>query len=327
VDFTSRWRAPALVVVIGLALPWTLGLAFGWGRWPIMLTLLLCLGVSGLVVKQILFHRDQRAMREEAVRQRAASAKPPTPPHSEHHVPSIPVDSAEPYYRFLLSCTVCWVPQEQGQQQHGNLRGLAVHSILERARAVTITGAPTDADTVQTRLAAELGAMLPDRSGQVISWAESPGLSVPDEDARRLARLTELRKEKQVRHQERELEQHARAYLAEEVLTDPGTAVVWWLSRHPEQVREAAELLSTFAQLTAAVNNADPESHYDAERLDAAITDRPALSAVANPGWPRITGHPEDERRHLRRTDDDAPAWPRARDQDDRGGEDTSSAR
>ncbi|WP_424189195.1 hypothetical protein ACOBQX_12165 [Actinokineospora sp. G85] len=221
-DFTTRWRTPALVVVAGLALPWLLGLALGWGRWLIMLALVLSLGVSGLIVKQIFFRREQRALREEAARQRAALAKPPTPPHSEHHVPSIPVDSAEPYYRFLLSCTVCWIPQGAGQQQHGNLKGLAVHAILERARAVTVGGAPADVDAVQARLAADLGAMVSDRSGQVVAWAESIALSVPDEDARRLARLAELRKEKQVRQQERELEEHNRAYLADEVLTDPG---------------------------------------------------------------------------------------------------------
>ncbi|OLR91340.1 hypothetical protein [Actinokineospora bangkokensis] len=327
-DFTSRWRAPALVVVAALALPWGLGLALGWGRWLIMLTLVLALALAGLVVKQILFHREQRELREEAARRRAAATKPPTPPHSEHHVPSIPVDSAEPYYRFTLSCTVCWVPQDPGAQQHGNLRGLAVHAILERARAVTVTGAPTDVEAVQARLAAELGAMLPDRSGQVVSWAEQVGLVVPDDDARRLARLVELRKEKQVRNQERELEQHARQYLADEVLTDPGTAVVWWLSRHPEQVREAAELLPTFAQLTAAVRREDVEPRYAAERLDGVAApgaERPTLSAVANPGWPRITAHVDDERRPRR--PEDAPAWPPGRDEGPTPGQDTSSAR
>ncbi|MGH3862277.1 MAG: hypothetical protein ACRDSQ_22290, partial [Actinokineospora sp.] len=74
-------------------------------------------------------------------------------------------------------------------------------------------------------------AKLPDRSGQIAAWAREVGLTAPESDAARLARLTELRKEKQVLRQEREMEQSTRAYLAENVLTDAGSAAVWWLAR------------------------------------------------------------------------------------------------
>ncbi|WP_156893668.1 hypothetical protein [Actinokineospora enzanensis] len=304
-ETAAPWRAPAIIVGFAVLAPITAGLAFGWANWVTIPVLVVALGLAALVVKQILFHREQRALRAEAVRERARP-EPEAPPRAEHHVPSIPVDSAEPYYRFILTCTVCWTPNA-GVPQHGNLRGLAVHSILERARQVTVTGSPTDAEVVQTRLAAELGAMAPDRSGQIITWAENVGLTVPDEDARRLGRLTELRKEKQVRHHEQELEQRTRAYLAEEVLIDPGTAVVWWLARHPEQVREAADLLPTFARLSAAVTKTEIAPQY-AERLDAERLEgeRPALSAV---GWPRIPS--EEDRRALPRPETAEPLWPR----------------
>ncbi|SDD62617.1 hypothetical protein [Actinokineospora iranica] len=325
----ARWRAPAVVLGAAAVLPVVLGFALDWADWMTIAVLVLSLALGAMIVKQILFRREQKELRAEAMRQRKQPNAEP-PPHAEHHVPAIPVDSAEPYYRFILSCTVCWTPTG-GVPQHGNLRGLAVHSILERARHVTVGGSPTDTAAVQTRLAAELGAMLPDRSGQIVAWAEQVALTVPEEDARRLERLTELRKEKQVRHHEQELEQRTRAYLADEVLVDPGTAVVWWLARHPEQVREAADLIPTFARLSAAVTKSEIAPQY-AERLDTA--DRPALSAV---NWPRLDGQGDESRRQLPRPDGkdaaDQPLWPRGNrdhgdlDDDFDEPEDTSSAR
>ncbi|MDQ3576879.1 MAG: hypothetical protein M3443_04600 [Actinomycetota bacterium] len=283
-DIVAPWRVPVLVAGTALLLPFALGAGLSFPTWLTALAVLLSLAGGALVIKQILFSREQRTMRLEIAATKTPSAVEPAIAHEEHHVPAIPIDSAEPYYRFILSCTVCWTTNSA---QHGNPRGLAVHSILERARHITVSGAPTDPMTVQNRLAAELGVRMSDPSGQVIVWAVSVGLSVPEEDARRLDRLVELRKEKQVLHHERELEQSTRAYLTGDVLTDPGSAVVWWLARHPEQVREAAALLPTFAQLSAAVTNTELAPHY-AERLDT--VDRHALSAVANGEWPRIGG-------------------------------------
>ncbi|GAA2962715.1 MFS transporter [Actinokineospora diospyrosa] len=319
-DTAARWRAPAAILGVAALAPLVAGLALGWANWVTVPVMLVALAIAGLVVKQVLFYREQRELRAEAARERAKPKAEPAP-HAEHHVPAIPVDSAEPYYRFILTCTVCWQPSA-GLPQHGNLRGLAVHSILERARAVTVTGSPTEAEVVQTRLAAELGAMAQDRSGQIITWAENVGLAVPEEDARRLDRLTQLRKEKQVRHHEQELEQRTRAYLADEILVDPGTAVVWWLARHPEQVREAADLIPTFARISAAVTKTEIAPQY-AERLD----DRPTLSAV---GWPRLNTQSEEDRKALPVSDaPEQPLWPRGnRDHGDYDEpEDTTSAR
>ncbi|WP_157440742.1 hypothetical protein [Actinokineospora inagensis] len=320
-DTAARWRAPAGILGVAAVAPLAAGFALGWANWVTIPVLLVALGIAALVVKQVLFLREQRELRAEAARERAKPAPEPAV-HAEHHVPAIPVDSAEPYYRFILACTVCWKPHT-GLPQHGNLRGLAVHSILDRARQVTVTGSPTEAEVVRTRLAAELGAMAPDRTGQIVAWAENVGLTVPEEDARRLERLTELRKEKQVRHHEQELEQRTRAYLADEILVDPGTAVVWWLARHPEQVREAADLIPTFARISAAVTKTEIAPQY-AERLDE--QQRPTLSAV---GWPRLNPPSEEDRRALGGPEAaEQPLWPRGnRDHGDFGDFDDSSAR
>ncbi|MGQ0840262.1 hypothetical protein [Actinokineospora sp.] len=305
-ETAAPWRAPALVAGAAVGLPLVVGGVLGWPTWATVVVFVLSVAAGALAVKQILFVREQRQLRSEAVRENRKPA-PPRPPHDEHEVPAIPVDSAEPYYRFILSCTVCWT-SDAAAARHGNPRGLAVHAILERARQITVTGSPTDSPVVQARLAAELGTMLPDRSGSIVAWAEGVALSVPEEDARRLARLAELRKEKQVLHHERDLEQTARTYLADDVLTDPGSAVVWWLARHPEQVREAAALLPTFARLSAAVTDTEIAPQY-AERLDAPAPERPTLSAV-NGERVRLTGQ-DGERRQLTRpeeSDSDSPA-------------------
>ncbi|MGW5052991.1 hypothetical protein [Actinokineospora sp. NPDC004072] len=226
--------------------------------WVMLVALAVAVAGAVGVVRQIGVQREQMALRVEAARERQMKAPQAVvePPREEHHVPAIPVDSAEPYYRFTLSCKVYWRPNGP-LPQHANPRGLAVHAVLERARQVTVQGSPMDPEGVQVRLAAELGAQLADRTGQITAWAEEVGLAVPHEDAERLKRLQDLRKEKQLRDHERELEQAARAYLTDEVLADPGKAAVWWLARHPEQVREAAELLPTFAQLSAAAHGSE----------------------------------------------------------------------
>ncbi|WP_436491910.1 hypothetical protein [Actinokineospora sp. HUAS TT18] len=290
VETSARWRAPVLVMGAALLLPLMLTFAFDLPRWLTVVLLVLSIAAGAMGVRQVVFQREQAELRAEVAKERAAASKPEVV-SDEHHVPAIPVDSAEPYYRFVLSCKVCWTPTPEAD--HGNPRGLAVHAILERARQITVTGAPTDTDNVRTRLAAELGVKALDRSGQVLAWAEDVGLTIPESDVARLTRLAELRKEKQVLHQERELEQSTRAYLAENVFTDPGSAMVWWLSRHPDQIREAAALLPTFAELTAAVNDTEVSPKY-------AQAERPTLSAVANGEWNRLAG--DEDRRQLPRT-------------------------
>lgn len=279
VEISARWRARILVMGASVLLPLMLTFAFDLPRWLTVILLVLSIAAGAMGVRQVMFQREQAAILADVARSRPKPA--PEPVADEHHVPAIPIDSAEPYYRFILSCKVCWTGGEDSE--HGNPRGLAVHAILERARQITVTCSPADAEAALPRLAAELGAKLPDRSGQIVAWAQEVGLAVPESDAARIARLAELRKEKQVLHQERELEQSTRAYLAENVFTDPGSAAVWWLARHPEQVREAAALLPTFAELTAAVHEQSP--HYaQAQRENGA----------------RLTG-PDDDRRLLPR--------------------------
>jgi hypothetical protein len=82
-------------------------------------------------------------------------------------------------------------------------------------------------------------------------------LVVSDEDARRLTRLAELRKHERMWEQERRMEVSMRRYLSEDVLKDTGSAVVWWLARHTDQIEQSAQMIGHLAQLTAAANSKD----------------------------------------------------------------------
>jgi hypothetical protein len=104
-------------------------------------------------------------------------------------------------------------------------------------------------------LAAALGTVLPDGSGQVVTWAGDVALSISDDDDARLRKMSELRKQELAWEHERGVERTMRAYLRNEVLDSPGSAVVWWLARHPEQVEDTARLIGPLAQLSAAAHD------------------------------------------------------------------------
>jgi hypothetical protein len=138
--------------------------------------------------------------------------------------------------------------------RHTNPEALALESIRARASQITADQAPGDHVAVGYQLAAALGTVLPDGSGQVVAWAAEVGLSIPDGDEVRLHKMAELRKHEQVWEHERGLERSMRAYLRDEVLDSPGSAVVWWLARHPDQVEDTARLIGPLAQLSAAAH-------------------------------------------------------------------------
>lgn len=55
----------------------------------------------------------------------------------------------------------------------------------------------------------------------------------------------------------RALERNKRRYLSDDVLKDPGSAVVWWLARNDEQVEGTVERIGLLARLSAAANNSE----------------------------------------------------------------------
>jgi hypothetical protein len=234
-----------------VVVPVALGVAL---HWPVALIVLLVIALSAVLAAAARwqrFRRQQEVLRAE--RDAPTRAVPDEPVDPGRRMAGVPLPCAEPGYRFLLAATVFWRPAPNPiGMRHTNPEALALESIRARACQVTAAQAPADSVAVGYQLAAALGTMAPDISGQVVAWALEVSVSIPDDDVARLRKMIELRKHEQVWEHERGLERTMRAYLRDEVLASPGSAVVWWLARHPEQVEATARLIEPLAQLSAA---------------------------------------------------------------------------
>lgn len=180
----------------------------------------------------------------------------PPPPRQEHRVTNVALPSAMPDYDFLFSATVRWIPQECGTP-HFDPCGLAVHAVLLRAREFAARQSPRSPAMAQHQLNGVLSVMEPDASGRVLAMAKDVGLVLSDSDRERLSKLSDVRKDEDVWEHERNYERNKRMYLSDDVLKDPGSAVVWWLARNGEQVEGTVERIGLLAQLSAAANNSE----------------------------------------------------------------------
>lgn len=276
--------------------PVALGTVSGW---PVVLTVLLVVAlllVTWFAARWWTFRRGQEALRDETtslVAPASGSVSTSGPasgsaststsaPAAGTRMTGVPLPCAEAGYRMLLSATVHWNPAPNPIGiRHTNPEALALESIRARAGEITARQAPGDHQAVCYQLSAALGTVLPDTSGQVVAWASDVTLSIPDDDAARLRKINDLRKHEQVWDHERGLERTMRAYLRDEVLDTPGSAVVWWLARHPEQVEDTAKLIGPLSRLSAAVHGAPMrELGGDLFPHQVGSPDTPALDAA-----------------------------------------------
>lgn len=197
----------------------------------------------------------------------------PPPPRQEHRVTRVALPSAMPDYDFLFSATVRWIPQEF-ESPHFDPCGLAVHAVLLRAREFAARQSPRSPAMAQHQLNGVLSVMETDTSGRVLAMAKDVVLTLSDSDRERLSKLSNVRKDEDVWEHERNYERNKRMYLSDDVLKDPGSAVVWWLARNDEQVEGTVERIGLLARLSAAANNSEvaapfrdllyaPEAEYE----------------------------------------------------------------
>ncbi|MFJ9086205.1 hypothetical protein ACIRL3_27680 [Streptomyces sp. NPDC102384] len=173
-------------------------------------------------------------------------------------VSRVVLPSAWDDYSFVFSATVRWYLLERPSGGPVlNPAGLAVETVLNRARAVTERREPGQASLVQHELSGVLSRMYADPTGSLQAMADSISLALPDPDQQRLDRLADVRKDKAVWEHQRKYEQSRRQYLGDDVLKDTGSAVVWWLARNEEQLEQTVTDLPLLAQLTSAANDTD----------------------------------------------------------------------
>ncbi|GGV66065.1 hypothetical protein GCM10010294_19140 [Streptomyces griseoloalbus] len=79
-------------------------------------------------------------------------------------------------------------------------------------------------------------------------------LALAPADRERLRKLKDLRKDEEVWEYERQHERNKRRYLGDDVLKSVGTAVVWWLARHENEIEKAVDMIGPLARIAAAAN-------------------------------------------------------------------------
>ena len=135
-----------------------------------------------------------------------------------------------------------------------------------------------------------LGALLPDPGRQVEARAESVHLPLPPEDQKRLDEIATLRKEERLWEYQRRYQVSKRHYLRTDVLKDTGSAVVWWLAKHEEDLKQVADNIGLLDQLAHAANN----NHM--HNTDSAASDAPAgppaLQSTSTPSLTHLTPLP-----------------------------------
>lgn len=250
-----------LVVVIGLALGWS---ALVW------IPLAILPAVGGVVLtKQIASSRRPEPFPEPIADQVPA----PEPDPNQVALSEVSLPSAVPDYCFLVSGTVCWRQNSKAPgRQHRNLDAVAKEAITSRAGDALLNAQPHEYSVLSERLDVDLGTEQVVPSGHLYAWGEGFTVTLPEVDRNRLQRLADFRKDVEMWEQERSHERNVREYLGDDVLSSPGSAVVWWLARHykgeDSGVSAAVANIGNLRALTAAVQEIE-------------ITEQPSPADVA----------------------------------------------
>lgn len=266
---------PAAVFLISGAVVFTSVL--GWPAWTWYLLPAVVAGV--LLMDTLGWNGRVRQPAEGGPGDEGAQEAPLDPPFQDAVLSEVPVRSALAEYRFLFSATVRWRPTHGfTPASHGNPAGLAVTSVLRRVEECTLAEHPSRSDFLTHWLEGVLGLPLVDESGLVTSFATDVRLTLRLEDQRHLDEDEELRRFTHTWERHREHERNRRAYLAGDVLRSPGSAVVWWLARHEEEVDRAVEMIGPLACLSAAANDQEiPEPfRHLAEPAEALVRSEPS---------------------------------------------------
>ncbi|MER5551584.1 hypothetical protein ABT001_07875 [Streptomyces sp. NPDC002793] len=251
-----RHRLPRLLFVAfcGLA-PAVLGNLLHWSAWLWGFMSMVTASGSLLLVMTVLSSGRAAADSYES-REPEPPAAPVEQPYQETRVIDAVLPSATDGYDFLFSATVWWkpVPDHAGRSDDAS-PALAAASVVSRAREAVRHEEPGRASFAQYLLDGELGVPLPDRNERVKALAADVTLALAPADRERLRKLNDLRKDEEIWEYERQHERNKRRYLGDDVLKSAGSAVVWWLARHENEIEKAVHMIGPLAQIAAAAND------------------------------------------------------------------------
>lgn len=234
--------------------------------WPIWVWFLLPALCAGVLLIDMWIPRPARepwasaSEPDEVVPERPAES-----PYRETSVVSVPVESSVADCPFLCSATVWWRPVGQnGPPTHGNPGALASTSVLGRVQRLTSTKHPDRCMFLEHSMASELGQPVLDAEGSLITFATDIRLTLRAMDREHLDELEVLRKAVVTWKSCQQHERNVREYLGGDVLHSPGSAVVWWMARHEDQIERAVEMIVPLTVLSAAANDEEIPEGYRA---------------------------------------------------------------
>lgn len=252
---TRLFSAGLLIAVL------TTGAALGWPIWLWFLLPALCAGA--LLI-------DMRVPRSGRGRSERASESEETPPdrpeespYQDTSVMVVPVESAVADCPFLFSATVWWkLVDEDASWPHRNPAALASTAILGRVQRMTSMEHPNRATFLEHSMEGTLGAPVTDDEGLVVAFATDIRLVLRQKDREHLEELDGLRKAVGTWESRRQHERNVREYLGDDVLQSPGSAVVWWMARHEDEIERAVEMIAPLTVLSAAANDEEIPENY-----------------------------------------------------------------
>ncbi|KAA6219470.1 hypothetical protein [Streptomyces filamentosus] len=251
-----RHRFPSLlfVALCGLA-PAVLGNLLHWSAWLWGFMSMVTVSGSLLLVMTVL-SGGRASTDPHGSGEPEPPAAPAEQPYQETRVIDAGLPSAADGYDFLFSATVWWkpVPDHAGRSDDAS-PALAAASVVSRAREIVRHEEPGRASFAQYLLDGELGVLLPDRNERVKAMAVDVTLTLAPADHERLRKLNDLRKDEEIWEYERQHERNKRRYLGDDVLKSTGSAVVWWLARHENEIEKAVHMIGPLAQIAAAAND------------------------------------------------------------------------
>ncbi|MCO1657350.1 hypothetical protein [Pseudonocardia humida] len=263
----KQTRAAVVHGVAGLAaivLLWWLSSTFGWPTPVLVVLVLVLLGVVGVSAFRTLWKSGPQPEPFPMGPPRPVAAAP-IPPASAPIGP-IAIASGDVAYRFHFTATVHW-QQKAGDSPEGRIRrgAHAQEALLDRAIDAARAIAPVDHATAAHRLAAALSEPLVAARAAVQVWATDVRVDLAEEDSQRLTKLQRMQKDVRLWEQERAHEKEIRRYLGEDALASSGTALVWWLARHEDDIRGAVERIPDLTRISAVAQGLPAEPMLDDE--------------------------------------------------------------
>lgn len=243
-------RLTSGAVVMGTAV---LTFTLDWPRWW---WFLLPTAAAGLALADMRVPNDVEVLSFSRHQEEEGEDPPPEAPYSDTSVVVVPVHSAVEDCPFLFSATIWWRETEGGSTtRHGNPAALATTSILQRVQQMTQAEHPARCAFLERWLEGVLGNPIIDGTGIVTAYATDVRLVLRRGDQEHLDELDGLRKTMGTWESRLQHERSVRTYLGDEVLQSPGSAVVWWMARHEDEIERAVEMISPLTVLSAAANN------------------------------------------------------------------------